>query len=341
MINHTSENTLLLKQTLMQLSKITDQPFHLEGETLLLPDNKTRLMLLIRKNASQTPDGVLIQQLSLNPPASISNQILIADYINPAQAERLQQAGIQYADSQGNAFIKQPNCFILIRGRKKPDKTTSPASGHAFNTAGMQLIFLLLKDPNLLQATYREMAQRAGIALGSVTAIIKDLGQQGYLMLQGNGRNQKRQLLQKDALLKTWLIHYPRQLQMKCPHLLLTSDDPKWHQHLQMEKLQALWGGEFAAAHYTDGFLKPQNALLYINEEQHPVLIHQARLRKPRAGEAPNRLILLSSQFLDIRELQGKEQGMADPLLVYAELVTSAEPRNLEAAQRLYEKYLS
>lgn len=340
MTKQISENSQLLKSALLQLSKITGQPFQQEGKTLLLPDHKTRLTPVIRENANHTPAGVLIQQIRFNPLATLSNQILIADYINPALAERLQQAGIQYTDLQGNTYIKQPGCFILIHGYRKTDNCNRLTVGHAFNPAGMQLIFLLLKDPNLLQATYREMAQRAGIALGSVTASIKDLAQQGYLMLQGNGRNQKRLLLKKDALLNAWLVHYPRQLQMKHPHLLLTSDDPDWHQHLQTEKLQALWGGEFAAAHYSDGFLKPQNALLYITEDQHPTLIHQCKLRKYRAGEAPERSIQLTTPFLNIRELQGKEQGMTDPLLVYAELVASAEPRNLEAAQRLYEKYL-
>src|SRR5271157_3662696 len=42
--------------------------------------------------------------------------LLIAGHVNELMAERLKQAGIQFIDAAGNAYLNQPPLYILIKG---------------------------------------------------------------------------------------------------------------------------------------------------------------------------------------------------------------------------------
>jgi len=93
-------------------------------------------------------------------------------------------------------------------------------------------------------------------------------------------------------------------------------------------------GGELAASAYTD-YLNPRDAIVYTDEEHLAPLLKQARLRKPRRDAAPRPRI-------DFYEPFRGEVGnaLAPPLIVYADLITTGDVRNLEAAERIYEKYI-
>ncbi|MCD8520931.1 MAG: hypothetical protein LRY66_01150 [Saccharospirillaceae bacterium] len=50
----------------------------------------------------------------------------------------------------------------------------------------MKVVFALLADHELARASMRTIAERAGVSLGSVSAIIKDLAAHEYLAGSGN-----------------------------------------------------------------------------------------------------------------------------------------------------------
>ena len=101
---------------------------------------------------------------------------LVARYINPSQAEKLRDLGVEFFDTAGNVFLKQDGLHVFVSGRKRLGsnrRESRPA--RAFNATGSRLIFALLCNPGLEERTYRQLAKEAGISLGAVNWIISDL----------------------------------------------------------------------------------------------------------------------------------------------------------------------
>jgi hypothetical protein len=92
---------------------------------------------------------------------------LVASYINPSQAEKLRELGIEFFDTAGNVFLKQEGLHVFVSGRKaREPNTREPRRARAFNTTGSRLIFALLCNPGLEEKPYRQLATEAGISLG-------------------------------------------------------------------------------------------------------------------------------------------------------------------------------
>ncbi len=90
--------------------------------------------------------------------------LLVTRYANPVMAEELKQNGIGFIDTAGNAFIGRHPVHIFVKGnklRKKPAKTEVK---RIFKAAGLKMIFAFLCDPALVERTYRDMADGAGVA---------------------------------------------------------------------------------------------------------------------------------------------------------------------------------
>ena len=93
-----------------------------------------------------------------------------------------------------------------------------------------------------------------------------------------------------------------------------------------------------AAAKLT-GYLKPKTATLYLAEDQVRPLLQTARLRKPQPWE------MQETGIVDIYTFAFDQQPINDkrtvhPLLVYAELMATDDPRNLDTAQKIHEQYI-
>src|SRR5690606_20860527 len=120
-----------------------------------------------KKWAAHTNLGAVINQLQqlATPDAAV----LVADYINPSMAEQLKEAGVQYIDRVGNAYINQPPLYIYIKGNRPEAKANSKTkTGKAFQLARMKTVCAFLKDRKLINAPYREIAEQPQVALGTV-----------------------------------------------------------------------------------------------------------------------------------------------------------------------------
>jgi hypothetical protein len=108
---------------------------------------------------------------------------------------------------------------------------------------------------------------------------------------------------------------------------------------VNITEYQGVWGGETAAAKYTD-YLKPQVATVYLPDEGKGKFIRDMRLRK---GENTDGAVLLFRQFWNTGEAVEEQNriGLAHPVLVYADLVATADTRNLEVAGKLFDDYLA
>ena len=278
--------------------------------------------------------------------AEPNHGLFVADYINPKMAKRLKEAGIQFIDTVGNAYINQKPFYIYIKGNK-PKKglitEQNLKTGKAFQPTGMKVIFTFLRNKALINAPYREIANQAQVALGTVGLVIHDLMAQGFIL---DGINKKqRELADFDLLLNKWVEEYPHRLKQKYKIDQFTTDDPYWWETIKPEQFDAMWGGEIAVAKYTD-YLNPKHATVYINKKDMKDFLKAAQLRKPEAYERPNVQIELIEPFwnTEVKDQNGIENnervGLAPPIITYADLIETGDARNLDAARRFREQYI-
>jgi hypothetical protein len=256
---------------------------------------------------------------------------LVTSYVNPSQADKLRQLGIEFFDAAGNASFQQKGLHVFITGRKPQAAKSLGRPARAFNPTGSRLVFALLCQPGLENKSYREMAKEAGISLGAVNWIINDLKSLGHLVDFGA---RGRRLRNRKELLKRWTSAYPEQLR---PKLILgrfkTEHAQDWWQKAQLPS-DAFWGSEVAAKLLTK-YLRPETVTIY-SDSNLPQL--QARHRLQRN---PNGDIELLRRFWKFDQWEKKDLHTAPPLLVYADLVSTADDRNLETAEIIYEHYIA
>ena len=175
------------------------------------------------------------------------------------------------------------------------------------------------------------MAHLAGTALGNVKYIIEGLDETGFILPV----NKKKKVLQnKKALLERWITGYQEILK---PALHLGDfnfwDDQKfqsWNK-LPDENDDTVWGGEPAADLLTN-YLQPGFLTLYTNEER-------ARLvNKWILIPAKNGQLKMYKKFWTDTNWDAKK--LAPPLLIYADLMITDDPRCIETAGIIYEKFL-
>ncbi len=297
----------------------------------------TKFITEIKKWASHANLGAIINQLLQL--AAPGKQLLVADYINPNMGQNLKEAGVQFIDTIGNAYINLPGCYIYIKGNK-PKTTTMGAgtitrrAGKAAQPTGVKIIYAFLKNRELINAPYREIANQAQVALGAVGWVIRDLLEQRILI---KGLDKKRKLADYPQLLSKWVEAYPK-LKEKQRIDIFTTDNPTWWQTIDLGEFDAVWGGEIAAAKYTD-YLIPKDALIYIEKINLANFLNTARLRKVQPNEKPENIIDLIEPFwkIDKKEIT---KNLAHPILVYADLIATGDPRNIDTANRIREKYL-
>jgi hypothetical protein len=265
------------------------------------------------------------------------NGILVTDYVNPNLADKLRDNGVQFMDICGNAFIHAPGVHIFIKGMKHKNANYPPQdrTNRAFNTTGLKVTYILLRNPNMVDAPYREIAEEGGVALGTVGWVMQDLKNAGYLITRGG----KRLLRNYEKLLQRWVEAYPEKLKPKIVIGNYLAENPDWWENLPINEFDAQWGGEIAAAKFTN-YLKPEIATIYAADTAKLAdLFKTTRLRKLNEENTTNGMkVHIYKTFCK----PGKEnRELVDPILVYTDLIATGDPRNREVAQEIYEKYIT
>jgi hypothetical protein len=255
--------------------------------------------------------------------------LLATKYVPPQAAVRLKENGVQFVDTVGNAFINQPPLFIFVKGNKPSRDEIAAPVARLFKGVGLKIVYLLLWRPELANCPYRELAETADVALGTVNATVTELIKKGFIL--DMGKNGKK-LLDRKILFERWVAAYPDNLK---PKLLLGRfrGNGDWWKDTELNPDYAQWGGEVAAAKLT-GYLKPGTVTLYADRNRLVDLVIASRLKKDAHGN-----VEIVERFWP----QGKGFGEGDtvhPILVYADLVELGEQRTTETARIIYEQYL-
>ena len=106
--------------------------------------------------------------------------LVLAPAVRPHQAAVLERAGVDYVDLAGNAHLAGPGLFVHVEGRK-PAKEPLGRRGRP-NRGWVKAVLTLLVQPELVNRPYRDTAEQAEVALGTVAACIQDLVARGLLV---------------------------------------------------------------------------------------------------------------------------------------------------------------
>lgn len=271
-----------------------------------------------------------VSLLAVSSAQDDSPTILVADYVNPQQANRLRQLNFPFIDTAGNAYINEPPIYVFATGNKPEVLPTARPRVRLFQPTGLKLIFALLNQPGLVQRPYREQADIADIALGAVAWIMNDLRDSGYVV---EAAPKARLLINKQALLTLWVENYPDRLRKKLILGRYKTARPQWWDGTDIAEHDAYWGGEIAADRLIR-YLKPEDATIYADKVPARLLLNN-RLEKASDGN-----IEIIKRFWNFDYPQ-KALQTVPPILIYADLIATGIDRNTEVARLVYDEYVA
>lgn len=262
--------------------------------------------------------------------------LLLADFVSDNLGQLLRAHGVQYVDTAGNASLRQAALLVEVSGRKRAGRT--PRTSRGFTPTGLRLIHLLLKKPEALNWTYRRLGQEAGLALGAVGPVLKELQERGFA---ASGDQGKLQLVNRLDLFHRWEIGYLERLR---PKLLLDTCRPAADMELgalpdlirrQGLQAQVQIGGDLGATLVVEGS-QPRQAVFHLRGDPLAIML---RLRLVPAPEG-NITLLKALGPRRVGATAGERLALADPLLLHAELVGAGNGQE-ETAREIFARYLS
>jgi hypothetical protein len=279
-----------------------------------------------------------LQQIKRHFEESAVPSLLVSPRISAEIAEKLRALDVQFIDTSGNAFLRGPGLLIFVKGQRptednpieqrlvKPSRLGTPTA--------LRAIFILLADPQMLRASYRVLSQAANVSLGTIGWVLSDLEIRGYT----GTSNGVRRILARDRLIQEWAINFPNKLRPKLNSKRFHAPDPHWWKNVDLKQFDACWGGEVAADKWT-GYLKPENVTIYMKpddwQKNLTALVIKNKLRADPEGE-----VEVVEAFWDLPPHEGPADTVP-PLLIYADLMATMDPRNFETAQLLYRKLIN
>jgi hypothetical protein len=256
-------------------------------------------------------------------------RILVTRQVTLDQADQLRDMNLAFVDTAGNACFRLPGLFVFMKGQKLAE--AGERGMLTFNRpAELRVLFALLCDPGLVARTHEEIRQVTGVGIATINRLIHAL-EKGAFLLKVKG--QARRLIRKRELLDNWVIAYPQRLRPKCFIGRFVGPRDEWWTRVDPTEYDAQWGGEVAADLLTQ-YLKPEFVTIYTARQPNEFILRQ-KLRKDDRGT-----IEILKRFWNLHEV-GPITNTIPALLVYADLLATAEARNIETARMIYDQYLA
>ena len=259
--------------------------------------------------------------------------LVLTETITPTIAEILDELGVGYVDTAGNARLSQPGLHVSIAGRRARRPATTRRK--TATPTALKLAFVLLKDGQACALPYRDLAERSDIALGSVGWVMDALDSEGFISRKWRHRT----LRAPSRLHDHWEQHWTERLRPKLGAVVCKARPGADVRDLLEGCAQidgCLVGGELAAAELV-GEVRPTTATLHVP----PGTVR----------ETTRALGLLRSDDGNVRVMEtfGREDawsdgpgqgGFADPLLIRAEILGSSDDRLHGLANELRTRFI-
>ena len=251
--------------------------------------------------------------------------IIIADHIFPKIKEELRNHNIAYLEANGNIWLKFGKNLLWIDVNKTLPEEKEKIN-RAFTKTGLKVLFDFLRDETLTNVPYREIANRAEIALGNVNYILNGLKEKGFILKMNKD---EYKLTNKKDLLNTWMIKYEEKLKPELEigtfRFLKEEDFVNWKK-LPIKQGKTWWGGEPAGNLFTD-YLKPAVLTLYTLETRNELIKHYRLIPDPKGN------VKVYKKFWKYDEVNN---NTVPPLLIYTDLMNTGDHRCIETAQKIY-----
>ena len=324
-----NRNIDYIYDAVVHLQQITDVVAHIESNRTdydaIVTINNTQFVVLGKSEIRVSNKGMVLNEIENLKHTTRKPIIAIAKFIASDIAKELKEKEINYIDRAGNAFIKHGKLFIYITGQKT-ENTENFNQSRAFQEAGIKLVFQLLAQPEDLQLSYRNLAEKTGIALGSVSIIMKELEDLRFVVKA----TKSRYLKNKKELLERWILAYndvlrPRLLKKR--FRFSTNEAYNIWQDLPLNKIPGrnIWGGEPGASILTKQ-LQPQIFTIYTDGGWQSVA-SALKLIPDNEGDVE----ILAVFWKEYDKLTN--QNIAPALIILAELMSSGKERNIETAK--------
>lgn len=269
--------------------------------------------------------------------ATQANVVIVTEHVSQSLATKLLEQGVQFLDAAGNAHLADDGFFLLVTGqphrRKQHPERLDPKT--TWSRGALPVVHRLLNEPGALQLSFRELATASTVSLGTVHNVMADLKARGFLRkFRGEPR-----LIERERLMEQWVESYPQYLRDRLLRSRMTL--PRRKDLGQLAKMVRSDLGEQGwaisgecAAWLMDGYLPPERITLYGNGDL------EALAAMLDARPAADGNIEVLQAFWDGRTSPGGESGLADPILIYADLLYTQDPRAREAALRIRNEYV-
>lgn len=257
--------------------------------------------------------------------------LVVGPRLHPSSAETLRARGLWYIDGAGNAYLRnQGGLLIDVRGRRSavPERPGILGNGlrgdgprNLFTPKRAQAVCVLLAAPELVEAPLREIAECAGVSVGMAKETMDTLRTTGFLEHLGS----RRRLVRAGELLDLWAAAYPGGLGRANRLFVAGGDIHTWS---APDGLQVAVSGEQAVP---GDIRNPESLVLYVRTKDNglptDLLIHNRWHRDPHGS------IVIRKLFW--RNLPDQQPEIAPAVLIYADLLASHEPRQLEVAHHM------
>lgn len=288
---------------------------------LYIPDETLEFFAEIKKEVRTHQLPRIYELAKINKPF-----LLIGGQIFPKIKEKLKDKGINWIDGAGNMYIRTKDHFLYVDHNETFHVNVE--RDRAFTKTGLKVVFLFLLDEAWLQKTYREIAEAADVALGTIGYVINGLKKRKYLVKKDE---KNYQFVRKDELIDEWIGAYEQELKPKLHKGTFAFIDKE--EAANWKKMgfddQTVWGGE-AGADLLTGMLRPQTLTLYTTHTKGNVM------KKFRLKPDPDGRVQVYEPFWKIEE--GKET--APPLAIYADLILTGDERNFKIAEKIYAEFI-
>ncbi|HWH26169.1 MAG TPA: type IV toxin-antitoxin system AbiEi family antitoxin [Pseudolysinimonas sp.] len=270
----------------------------------------------VETRAFEVKRHLTLSKIDERPGIDPSRTLFMSEYINEKTAAALRRRGVQYADSMGNAYLESDSWIVDVRGRKTPAQGRARSAGYATETLyspkRAQVIFALLNWPHLMTAPLREVSSVAGVSLGLTQTTISALRNESGLWPDSDTRRQR--------LIDGWAASFGGLLG---PSLRI--------REFRAEQTERTFGDGYSLSGESAPSLaiRPARIVMYVNDLV-PELIMMNRWR---ADGEPN--VFVRRRFWTVPEAatESERPGEAPALIVYADLLSSDDPRVQEAAR--------
>lgn len=289
-----------------------DLAFAHQGFSLVLP-----FVVQRKVTTAQLPD---LRDLAAN------GILLVLESAPAAMKEQLRELGIHYLEMSGNAFISGAGLYLFVDTHKKM-KLEESSSSSAFSSAGLKVIYQLLKNSDAIHYTYRALGEMAGVSIDTVGRVYRELVRDKYLV-KIDSRSYK--ILDYDRLFQDWVTLFNKILRPKLKKRSFRLVDDASVRSLLAVDFDGKIGGELAAEQLST-YNIAEKATIYV-KGSFVNLAKELGLRPDTDGS-----ITLIEQFWNDAE-EDSARLVALPL-VYADLIADPKPRNLLLAKSIYHEH--